>query len=48
MENEDNINNPDPNRVDPSEDIESLSREPGLNRVDPSEVEPDEVEGGEQ
>jgi len=48
MENEDNINNPDLNRVDPSEDSDSLSREPGLNRVDPSEVEPDPVEDGDQ
>ena len=43
MDNEDRIN-PDQNRVDPSEDIDSLSREPG-GRVDPSEVEQDEDEG---
>lgn len=48
MQNEDNINNPDQNRVDPSEDIESLSRESGQNRVDPSEDEPDQVGDAEQ
>ena len=44
MDNEDKIN-PDENRVDPSEDIDSLSRVPG-GKVDPSEVEQDEEEGG--
>ncbi len=44
MQNEDKIS-PDQNRVDPSEDIDALSEEPGGN-VDPSEVEPDEAAGG--
>lgn len=48
MQNEDNINNPDQSRVDPSEDLDALSREPGQNRVDPSEDEPDQVEGSDQ
>lgn len=47
MQNEDNINNPDQNRVDPSEDVDALTREPG-GRVDPSEDEQREDEGGEQ
>ena len=39
MENENNLN-PDQNRVDPSEDVDALSRE--------SEDEQDEAEGEEQ
>ncbi len=46
MENEDNIN-PDLDRVDPSEDVDALTREPG-GKVDPSEDEPGEDEGGNQ
>ena len=44
MQNEDKIS-PDQNRVDPSEDIDALSEEPG-GKVDPSEVEQDEDRGG--
>lgn len=47
MEKEDNVNPEQQSRVDPSEDIDSLSREPG-GKVDPSEVEQDEDEGAEQ
>ena len=45
MQNEDNINPDQPNRVDPSEDVDNLSGAPGRNaedqsnRVDPSEGE---------
>jgi hypothetical protein len=46
MQNEDNIN-PEQNRVDPSEDVDALTREPG-GKVDPSEDEPGEDEGREQ
>lgn len=48
MQNEDNINNPDQNRVDPSEDLDALSRESGQNRVDPSEDDKEEGGGGDQ
>ena len=48
MQNEDNINSPDQNRVDPSEDLDALSRESGQSQVDPSEDEPNQVEGGDQ
>jgi hypothetical protein len=44
MQNEDKIS-PDQNRVDPSEDIDALSEEPGGGSVDPSEVKQDEGEG---